>query len=344
MFKNKSFKFNDFALFSLIALIFIVIKGYCRIGMVFCATYFAKMAHFSTHRSHFMKSHFQRFTALLLSTLILTGCFGPESPQDVTREFWEAVITQNVDDTIEYSTLLDAKSYDSFNKKWDGYQLVIGKIVIDGNQAEVETKLSRIDNNSENHRKLNTYLVKQDGQWKVDYVHTAKSMDGDVFTQFLGQLDDLGKKLSDTLKDSSNKFSIEMKRLENELKIFAQSTSDEANKIIEQHGAELKKSIEELAESIDRALKEHNNDLSEEEKRKLLKVSDDLNKSQQSLSTPTVSNINQSNRYMIQAQQQLDEINNETISSYKKQWQDWQYSFERDMQSLLDALSTKRKN
>ena len=312
--------------------------------MVFYVASFAKMAHFFTYSSHIMKRHYHRFTALLLATLILTGCFGPKTPQDVTREFWEAVITQNVDDAIEYSTLLDTKSYDSFNKKWDGYQLVIGKIVIDGNQAEVETKLSRIDNNSENHRKLNTYLVKQDGQWKVDYVHTTKSMDGDVFDQFLGQLDDLGKKLSDTLKDSSNKFSIEMKRLEDELKIFAQSTSDEANKIIEQHGAELKKSIEELAESIDRALKEHNDDLSEEEKRRLLKVSDDLNRSQQTLSEPTVSNINQSNRYMIQAQQQLDEINNENITDYKKQWHDWQHRFERDMQSLLGALLAKQKN
>lgn len=291
-----------------------------------------------------MKSHYHRFTSLLFATLILSGCFSPKSPQDVTREFWEAVITQNVNNVIKYSTLVDASSYDSFNEKWDGYQLVLGKIVIDANQANVETKFSKIDNNNENQRKLNTYLIKQDDEWKVDYVHTAKSMNGDVFGQFLGQLDVLGKKLSDTLKDSSNKFSIEMKRLEDELKIFAQSTSDEANKIIEQHGAELKKSIEELAKSIERALKEHNDDLSEEDKILLIKISDDLNKSQQTLSEPTVSNINQSNRNLIQVQQQLDELNNENITDYKKQWHDWQYSFERDMQSLLDALSAKQKN
>jgi len=312
--------------------------------MVFCVTTFAKMAHFFTYRSYIMTSYYHRFTALFFATLILTGCFGPKSPQDVTREFWEAVITQNVDNVIEHSTLVDASSYNSFNKKWDGYQLVLGKIVIDANQANIETKFSKIDNNNENQRKLNTYLVKQNGEWKVDYVHTAKSMNGDVFSQFLGQLDILGKKLSDTLKDSSSKFSIEMQRLEDELKIFAQSSSDEANKIIEKHGKELKKSIKELAESIDRALKEYNDDLSEEDKTMLLKVSDELNKNQQTLSQPTVSNINQSGRYMIQVQQQLDEINNEIISDYKKQWHDWQYSFERDMQSLLDALSEKQKN
>ena len=165
-----------------------------------------------------------------------------------------------------------------------------------------------------------------------------------LFDQFLGQLDALGKNMSDTLKGSSNTFSIEMKRLEDELKIFAQSTSYEANKIIEQHGAKLKKSIEELAESIDRALKEYKDDLSEEDKIILIKVYDDLNKSQQTLSEPTVSNIDQSNRNLIQAQQQLDEIHNENITDYKKQWHDWQYSFERDMQSLLDALSAKQNN
>ncbi len=291
-----------------------------------------------------MKTLYQHFISLFLTALILTGCFGPESPQDVAQEFWEAVITQNVDDAIEYSTLVDVESYDSFNKKWDGYQPVMGKIVIDGNQAEVETKLSRITDTDKSHKKLSTYLVKQGGKWKVDYVRTAESINGGALGHFLGQLDKLGKKLSDTLKDSSDKFSVEMQRLENELKIFAQSANDEANKIVEQHGAELKKSIEELAESIERALKEHEDDLSEDDKKMLLQVSDDLDKNQQTLSEPTVSSINQSNRHMIQIQQQLDDINNDKIADYKKQWHDWQYSFEHHMQSLLDALSAKQKN
>jgi hypothetical protein len=124
-----------------------------------------------------MKSHYHRFTSLFFATLILSGCFSPKSPQDVTREFWEAVITQNVDNVIEYSTLVDTSSYDSFNKNWDDYQLILGKIVIDANQANIETKFSKIDNNNENQRNLNTYLIKQDGEWKVDYVHTAKLMD-----------------------------------------------------------------------------------------------------------------------------------------------------------------------
>ncbi|MCK4866155.1 MAG: hypothetical protein KAT06_12130 [Gammaproteobacteria bacterium] len=291
-----------------------------------------------------MKSHYLRFTSLLFAALILTGCFGAKSPQDVTREFWEAVITQNVDNIIEHSTLVDASSYDSFNKKWEGYQLITGKIVIDDNKAEVETELSRMNDAGKNNQKLNTYLIKQNGKWVVDYIHTAESLKGDVFDHFLGQMEQLGKTLSNTLYKSSEKFSIEMQRLEDELKAFAGSSSDEANKIIEKHGKELKKSIKELAESIDRALKEHNEDLSEEEKRRLLKVSDDLNKNQQTLSQPTISNINQSSHNLIQVQQQLDEINNKNITGYKKQWHDWQYSFERDMQSLLGALSAKQKN
>ena len=286
-----------------------------------------------------MKTLKKYFISLLLTTLVLTGCFRPESPQDVAREFWEAVVTNNVDDAIEYSTLVDAKSYDAFNNKWDGYQPVMGKIIIDGNHAEVETELSRINDTGKNRQALNTYLVKQDGQWKVDYVRTAESINGGALGQFLGQLDKLGKKLSDTLKDSSDKFSVEMQRLEEELKTLAKSVDDEANKIVEQYGTELKKSIEELAESIDRALKEHEDDLSVEDKKKLLKVSDDLGKSQNSLSEPSISNINQSNYLIVQVQQQLDEINNEQIADYKKQWRDWQFNFKRDIQSLLDALS-----
>ena len=291
-----------------------------------------------------MKILRQRFISIFLTALILSGCFGPESPQDVTQEFWQAVITHNVEDAIEYSTLVDAKSYDAFNKKWDGYQSVMGKIIIDGNQAEVKTKLSRINNTGKDQQTIITYLVKQNGQWKVDYVRTAESINGDALGRFLGQLDQLGKKFSDTLKDSSDKFRVEMQRLEDELRTFANTASDEANKIIEQHGTELQKSIEELAESIDRALKEHEDDLSEDDKKMLLQVSDDLDKSQQTLTEPTVTNINQSSRQMIQVQQQLDEINNEEIIDYKKQWHDLQYRFERNMQSLLDALSAEQKN
>lgn len=288
-----------------------------------------------------MKILNQYFISLLFTTLILTGCYGPESPQDVAQEFWEAVITHNVDDAIEYSTLVDTNSYDAFNKKWDGYQSVTGKIVIDGNQAEIETELSRINDTGKNRQELKTYLIKQDDQWKVDYVRTAESINGDALTQFLGQLDTFGKNLSDTLQDSSDKFSVEMQRLEEELKALAKSVDNEANKIVEQYGAELKKSIEQLAESIDRALKEHADDLSVEDKQKLLKVSDDLNKSQKNLSDPSISNINQSNSLIVQTQQQLDEINNVKITDYKKQWREWQFSFERELQSLLDTLSEK---
>ena len=291
-----------------------------------------------------MKMSYQHLISLFLTTLVLTGCFGPKSPQDVTQEFWEAVITHNIDDAIEYSTLVDEKSYDAFNKKWEGYQSVTGKIMINGNQAEVETELSQLNDTDKNHQKLNTYLVKQDGQWKVDYVQTAESISGDTFGQFLGQLNDLGKKLSNTLKGSSDKFRIEMQRLENELKTLAKSSEDEANKIVEQYGTELKKNIEELAESIDRALKEHEENLSENDKETLLKVSYELDRNQEVLSEPTMNNINQSNRRMEHIQQQLSNISSEKITDYKKQWHDWQYSFGRDMQSLLDTLSEKNKN
>ena len=291
-----------------------------------------------------MNSIYQRLIALFLTTILLTGCFGPESPQEVTREFWEAVITHNTEDVLENSTLIDLNRYNAFNRKWEGYQVVTGKLMIDANQAEVETKLSQINKTGEHNIKVTTYLIKQDKKWKVDYVRTAKLLEGDVFGQFLGQLDQLSKNISSALNESSKKFSIEMQRLEDELKLFAQSTSDEANKILEHHGDKLKQRLKELAESIDRALKEHEDTLTDDEKSTLLKVSDDLEKNQQTLSEPTVNNINQSNRHIINVQQQLNKINNEKIADYKKQWNKWQDSFEAEVQALLDDLSKQTVN
>lgn len=285
-----------------------------------------------------MKSLEQQLLLLFFIAIALTGCFGPKSPQDVAQVFWKAVITKNVDDVIEYSTLLDAKSYNAFDKKWVGYQSVIGKIVIDGNQAQIETTLSQINNADNNHRTINTYLVKQNEQWKVDYVRTAESFNNDVLGSLMGGLNILGKQLSDVLEDSSNKFSKEMQRLENELNTFANTLNDRTNNLVEQYGRELQQRIEELSGSINRALKEHNNDLSDEDKRSLIRVSNNLDKSQKELSHPTVSNIRQSGQQMSQAQQHLNMIDNEKISAYKKQWHDLQYNFKRDLQSLLDEL------
>lgn len=291
-----------------------------------------------------MNSIYQRLIALFLTTTLLTACFSPESPQEVTREFWEAVITHNTEDLLEYSTLIDPNSYDAFNRKWEGYQVVTGKLMIDANQAEVETKLSQINKTSEHDKKVTTYLIKQDKKWKVDYVRTAKLLEGDIFGQFFGQLDKLSKNLSSAFNESSKKFSIEIQRLEDELKLFSQSSSDEANKILEHHGDQLKQRLKELADSIDRALKEQEDTLTDDEKSTLLKVSDDLEKNQQTLSEPTVNNINQSNRHIINAQQQLNKINNKKMASYKKQWNKWQDSFEAEVQALLDDLSKQTVN
>jgi gas vesicle protein len=289
-----------------------------------------------------MKTLKQRFIPLLLTMIFLTGCFGAKSPQDVTQAFWKAVITQKVDDVIEYSTLVDAKTYTAFNKNWIGYQPVIGKILIDGNKAQIETTLSQINNTDKNHLTIYTYLVKQNEQWKVDFVRTAESFDNDALGNIMGQLNILGTKLSNVLKESSEKFNIEMQRVENELKRFSNTVNEDANKIINQYSKELKKGIEELSNSIDRALKEHNKDLTDDDKKSLISVSENLGKSQQILSEPTLNNINKTSYQMRQTQQQLDNINNEKLSDYKNEWHELQFNFERKMQYLLDALSAKQ--
>jgi len=288
-----------------------------------------------------MNAIYQRLTPLFLITILLTGCFGPKSPDEVTLEFWRAVITHNTEDVVEYSTLIKQSSYNAFNRKWDSYQAVTGRVMIDANKAEVETRLSQASNTNVYVQKITTYLIKRDNKWTVDYARTAKSLEGDVFSQFFGQLDQLGKELSSTLDESSKKFKVEMQRLEGELKRFAESSSNEVNKILQQHGEKLKQSLKELAKSIERALKEQQNSLTDDEKVILVNASKELEKDQQTLSNPTVSNINQSNRHLIDIQQQLNKINNEKITGYKQQWNEWGNSFEAEIQALLDELSNQ---
>lgn len=277
---------------------------------------------------------------LICLMLFLSGCFAKSTPQDVAQSFWESVIHNDAQDVVKYSTLIDPQVYDGFSQDWSGFQASWGKVIIDGDEASIVSKLSRLDSSGTNNRKFVTYLVHQGDEWKVDYVRTGEELRGDAIAKLFGQLDQLGNKISDQFESSSKAFSAEMGRMSEKLEEFSASIGQQTSESIQRYGDDLRRSIDELVESIQRALKERKNNLSDKDRQKLREVAVDLGNESEKLSQPSIQSIADGSISVGKAQQKLQSMDDEGVGEFKQQWLEWQEVFQADMQKMLNDLST----
>jgi len=201
----------------------------------------------------------RKIRTLIVTTLIgflLSSCQSPETPQQVAQHFWQAVIENNPDKVVEYSTLTNANDYDSFSMNWSGYQPSLGKITIENNNASVVTQFAPPTGAELKERKLTTYLVMQNEEWKVDYQKTRDDMKPDKAGSLFGKLNQIGKKLQKQLENSADELTSEMEQLGDKLKELSDQVESEAAAGAQKFADELEKSIKELGESIDRSLKD----------------------------------------------------------------------------------------
>lgn len=258
---------------------------------------------------------------LLGLTLLLSGCLGPKTPQAVTQAFWQAVVENHADDVAKYSTLADPKAFDGFGQHWGGFTPALGKIVIDGDQASVETRFAAPAGSEKASREVTTYLVREKGEWKVDYKTTAQAVQGGALGVLFGRLNQLGGELSKSLDASVKDLNVEMERLSQKLKAMSDSFSQQASQIIDKHAQQLQAIMQELEDSINRALKDEDNHLSDQDKQILVKVNADLGSSCKALTDPTTKSITTCNANMGLARQRLDTLDDDVAARYREQWQ-----------------------
>lgn len=276
--------------------------------------------------------------ALMCSLLLLSACVDENSPQDVTKAFWGSVVRSDAEGVAKYSTLGDAKAYDGFGRDWSGFSPSLGKIIIDGDKASIVTTLSVPGNSVDAYSAVETYLVRQDGGWKVDYDRTGKQFGGGALATLFGQLAKIGSSLSDQFKAASDEFAVKMDRMGEQLEGISSSIGDRASEVIEKYGEDLRRSIEELARSAQQALKAEERQLSDSERRVLEDVVTDLNEGSEQLSRSTLQSIAEGGKALAAARQQLDAIDNEAIEPYKERWREWGERLEADTQKMLDEV------
>ena len=279
------------------------------------------------------------FLGILITLFSLSACFEQNTPQEVSEDFWQAVISDDINDIIKYSTLNEAQAYDDFSQNFNKMQASWGKIIIEGNQASIDTILSNPNDTKAVKKEFRTYLVLQNEEWKVNYAQTRENMRGDVFSNLFDQLNQLGDNNSQQFNNSTDSFNAEMERMHKELNELSDSINQQATESINKYAEILRKKMDELTDSIERALKEQEKRLSDKDKRILTGVADDLEENSKKLTEPDMSSITEGSKSVTIAIVQLETTDDGTIGQYKKQWRKWAEEFEADMQKMLDELS-----
>ncbi len=280
-----------------------------------------------------------RMFVLLCALLALTAC-APKTPPEVAGDFWRAVIASDANGAVESSTLGDARDFDGFSHNWTGFKPTWGKTSVEGEHASTATTLSKTTRDGAKTIEFDTILIKRQGQWKVDYAATGKEVRSAPYARLFDQLERLGKSISEQFSDASAQFAAEMERMQRELADLSRSVGDQAAEIVEQQAEALRSTLEELADSIRRALREHEKSLSDDDREILREVSDDLDQQREALLQPTVASIADGGRSVADANQRLDAIHDDTLTPYKKQWQAWSRQTEEDMKRFMADIST----
>lgn len=281
---------------------------------------------------------------VLCSTLLLSGCLGPKTPQEVAKAFWQAVIDDDAHAAVKYSTLNTPSEFDRFGLDWHGFKPSWGKIIIDGDKARIVTTFSGPSSTETANRQCVTYLVHSNDVWKVDYKMTGDDLHGGALGALIGKLNQLGSELSKNLDASMQELNLEMERLSRKLKDMTDSLSQQANKIIEKSAEDLQRIMKELEQSINRALQDKHNHPSDRDRQVMQEVAADLDASSRKLSNPSTESIAESNYNMTMAEQRVDAIDNGIADDYKQHWQALARQFEQVMHKMMDELTMLEKS
>lgn len=271
--------------------------------------------------------------------LVLSACFSPKSPQDVTQAFWDGVLNKDLNDVVKYSSLVDAKQYDGFSKEWDGYQPSWGKVVIDGKEASVETRFSRPGGAKEDKREFVTHLVQRNEQWIVDYARTHEEVRGGLIGSFLGKLEEVGKELTDQLEIAAEEFSAEMERFAGEIENYANSAERGGNAGIEEFAQVLQQYLRELERSVQQALEQHRGQLSDRDQGIMREILTQLEHDLDKLSEANAIVVAEGSKNLAKMIRQLESLDTKVLHEYRQQWHLWSKEVEKNSRRMLDRLS-----
>jgi hypothetical protein len=147
---------------------------------------------------------------------LLSGCQEVLTPEQVTTEFWQAMVDGNLDSARKYVTK-ETQQLVAKQQNMDDATLKTGAILIDGSNATVSTTITLKDPEINKVLSFNTVLLKENDLWKVDYQRTLNNLlnlpFGDIFKSLRG----IGETINNGLKQQIPLFEEQIESFSEEL-------------------------------------------------------------------------------------------------------------------------------
>lgn len=278
------------------------------------------------------------------AVILVAACSKPNTPQDVASAFWQAMADNDTSDVVEYSTLGSDKGYDSFERDWADVVPSFGRIVIDGTEATIVTRLPAENAGGNERREVMTYLVETQGQWLVDYERTGEAiMNPSPFSDLVGQISELSDRITASFSSSSDDMEQRLSDMARELEVYSNDVARRADKAVNEYGQELRDYMEELEESVNRALEE-NRQAPESDRKTLEQAAKDLESGSEELAEPTLEALANATHTLTETGQRLAEVSSESLERNRDEWavklreiREHTEQFFRDLQESLSS-------
>lgn len=220
------------------------------------------------------KHHYVFSIPLLFLGGVLSSCFSTQTPLQVSEHFWLGIQTENMALVKKYS-LADAMDESEDITQFENVTAVtFGKIIIDGNVAEVETSVTTMLNEKKVDIKLTTYL-ENNNVWKVNYRKTLRQL---VFNQNMAEVlndirvmtEEISKQIEKSVEEVQKKVIPEIiskaEKIEQKLIPEIKSKIEQAEKELLEQLPALENVFDEFLDELKRSLKELMPDEKESEK------------------------------------------------------------------------------
>ncbi len=191
--------------------------------------------------------HIERLlAAAIFCSLLCCGSSQTLTPDEVATQFWRAIESGNAKAARKYVSA-EARSSESLGKDiLELEEISFGKVIIDGESAIVETTVVVLSDRPLT-LPLNTVLVKEGAEWKVDYNATVSSISlNSALARVLQSVREYGERFASQLNRSIDEMRAQLPEIEREVRRIEES--------LKANIPELRKRIEEFAKSLNDAL------------------------------------------------------------------------------------------
>lgn len=279
---------------------------------------------------------------LVLAGLLLGGCSRPDTPQEVTESFWQAVIAGDAEQAAELSTLVNESAYDAFGRNWQAATVSYGRVVIEGDRASIQVQFQGLPEAPTGSLEATTHLVQMNSQWHVDYYRTADTLAaGTGLQRFMGKLEELGKDLTQRFDEQSDQTARDMESMTEELERLAQTANERLQILVEEYSEVLDQTLEDLSRSLEEALKQHP-DAAPEDKRTLNQAVLRLDQQRSELRDPNLQAVAEGSQALARTGLELTDLGPE-FQEERQQWQQTLTEWQQRSRELLTELEGARQ-